>query len=89
MRELTSFQNLWISTALERGSWDEEKAIWTLKLVRKGQVQHITARWVVLAVGGGSQVPLTPQYENEVSMEECVRKVRILIILLDRKFLKA
>lgn len=30
-------------------------------------MQQITARWVILAVGGGSFVPLTPEYENEVS----------------------
>ncbi|CZR68760.1 related to flavin-containing monooxygenase [Phialocephala subalpina] len=56
--------NIWLSTSLESGSYDEAKDTWTLKIYREGKEETITCASVVFAVGGGCQFPVTPSYEN-------------------------
>ncbi|KAF2796703.1 FAD/NAD(P)-binding domain-containing protein [Melanomma pulvis-pyrius CBS 109.77] len=57
--------NVWLSTSLQSGSFDEAADIWTLNLLRSGEAQTITCSSVVFAVGGGCQFPVTPTYENK------------------------
>lgn len=60
-------QNIWLSTTLLSGSWDVEKEIWELKISRDGEESLLNCSYVVFAVGGGSQVPVTPVYPGRVS----------------------
>ena len=63
---LTSWQNISLSTSLLSGLWIPEKDIWDLKIMRNGQESHITCSYVVFAVGGGAQFPISPSYEDRV-----------------------
>ena len=67
-RKLTSSQNISLSTTLVSGSWLAEKDIWDLKISRHGRQSHITSSFVVFAVGGGAQFPVSPTYEDRVCL---------------------
>lgn len=60
-------QNVWLSTTLLSGFWDVKKEIWELKISRDGEESFLNCSYVVFAVGGGSQVPVTPVYPGRVS----------------------
>lgn len=64
-----SWQNLWTSTELKSGSWDDQQRRWTLLLARHGKEQIISAIHVVMAVGGGGQIPVMPSYPDKVRSE--------------------
>ncbi|KIW81779.1 hypothetical protein Z517_04805 [Fonsecaea pedrosoi CBS 271.37] len=60
-------KHIWFNTTLESGSWDEERRTWTLHIRRHGadgnsSTQTLTCRNVIMATGGGGQVPIMPQY---------------------------
>jgi len=58
-------RHIWFSTTLRSGTWDETQKRWTLQIQRDGappSMQILTCRHVVLAVGGGGQIPLMPAY---------------------------
>ena len=59
-------QNVWLSTSLESGSWNEDMQTWTLNARRDGEMTTMTAKHVIFATGTGSQVPLMPTYDNRV-----------------------
>ncbi|KAK5192411.1 hypothetical protein LTR99_010461 [Exophiala xenobiotica] len=57
-------KNIWFGTTLESGSRDESQRTWTL-LVRRGEddsTQTLTCRYLVMATGGGGQIPIMPTY---------------------------
>ncbi|KAK2782663.1 hypothetical protein FQN52_000763 [Onygenales sp. PD_12] len=54
--------NVWLSTSLTAGSWDENSHTWTLTVQRKNEVQLLTARHLVLATGPMGQVPISPSF---------------------------
>lgn len=56
--------NIWLSTTLLAGEWDEGKEIWKLKISQKGQELTITSLFFVFAGGAGSQIPTSPIYEG-------------------------
>jgi cation diffusion facilitator CzcD-associated flavoprotein CzcO len=51
-------------TTLESGSWDEGSKTWTLNVRRRhdATIQTLTCRHVVMATGGGGQIPIMPTY---------------------------
>ncbi|EXJ68682.1 uncharacterized protein A1O5_08476 [Cladophialophora psammophila CBS 110553] len=56
-------KHIWFNTALESGSWDEERRVWTLQIRRAdGSSQSLTCRHIIMATGGGGQIPIMPQY---------------------------
>lgn len=63
---ISHLKNIWLCTELVAGSWDSELKIWNLNLLRNGEGAAIACYYVVFAPGGGSQVPVTPTYENRV-----------------------
>ncbi|KKA21554.1 Flavin-containing monooxygenase [Rasamsonia emersonii CBS 393.64] len=58
--------NVWLSTNLESGVWDESRKQWILNLRKRHAngdcLQSISCSHVVMAVGGGCQVPIMPSY---------------------------
>lgn len=60
-------QNIWLSTTLVSGSWDENQRLYTLTITRNGIISKLTAKHVVFATGAGSQVPLIPEWPDKVS----------------------
>jgi len=53
--------NVWNSTTLLRGSWDGKSQLWTLT-VRCGMKEiSVVTRSVILATGGGGQIPSMPE----------------------------
>lgn len=60
-------KNIRFSTALVSGSWDEADKTWTLHVSREGNstMQTLTCRYLVMAVGGGGQVPIMPTYPGQ------------------------
>lgn len=59
-------QNVWTSTALASGSWDEHTQQWNLTVRRDDVEEKISASYIVFAVGAGGQIPSSPQYPNMV-----------------------
>ncbi|KIW34504.1 uncharacterized protein PV07_01280 [Cladophialophora immunda] len=56
-------KHIWFNATLESGSWDEGRRTWTLLVHRAdGSTQSLTCRHVVMATGGGGQIPIMPQY---------------------------
>lgn len=53
-------KHIWTETRLESGSWHDHEQLWTLEINRQGQQEEIQCRFVVMANGGGCQVPWMP-----------------------------
>ncbi|KAE9992645.1 hypothetical protein Vi05172_g11959 [Venturia inaequalis] len=52
--------DIWLSSNMEKARWNEKTKTWTLLINRRGMRQEIQARHLVLAIGGGGQVPKVP-----------------------------
>ncbi|KAL6405658.1 hypothetical protein AUP68_11038 [Ilyonectria robusta] len=61
--------NVWLSTTVTSGTWSTEEKTWRLELLRDGKKSSVCGGNIVFAVGGNSQFPLSPTYENK-SQEE-------------------
>jgi len=60
-------QNIWQNTTVVSGNWDSSGKLWNLILRQPGETDRsISCSYVVLAGGGGSQIPLMPEYPNRV-----------------------
>ncbi|KIW87265.1 uncharacterized protein Z519_12168 [Cladophialophora bantiana CBS 173.52] len=58
--------NIWLSSTVTSGDWDQETGLYTLTVRRKGTSTPtvITAKHVVIATGAGSQTPIMPLLAN-------------------------
>jgi cation diffusion facilitator CzcD-associated flavoprotein CzcO len=56
--------DVWLSTSLDKARWNDKTSTWTLHINRRGMRQQIRARHLVLAIGGGGQVPKMPVLAN-------------------------
>ena len=65
-------RNIWCSTSLESGTWDGAKDLWTLCIKRNGTLQMITCHHVVLALGGGGQIPTMPSFPHREQFKGAV-----------------
>ncbi|KAK5033316.1 hypothetical protein LTS07_003618 [Exophiala sideris] len=65
-------KNISFNTTLESGSWDEVQKTWTLNLHRQGSAQTLTCRYVVMATGGGGQIPIMPAYPGQEDFQGTV-----------------
>lgn len=63
---MQSVQNVWNSTTVESGTWDEEKRVYHVNIRRHGHVSTITAPHVVFATGAGSHTPVMPDLPGKV-----------------------
>ncbi|KAI9659393.1 MAG: hypothetical protein M1821_001651 [Bathelium mastoideum] len=61
--------NIWQSTTVLSGSWDENKQEWSLKIRRHDRESFLTCSHIVFATGSGCQVPLIPTYKNRESFK--------------------
>ncbi|KAF4420527.1 dimethylaniline monooxygenase (N-oxide forming) [Fusarium acutatum] len=61
--------NIWLSTNVTSGSWDEATRTYTLDIVKEGRPMQITTRHVVIATGAGSQTPVFPKISNKNEQE--------------------
>lgn len=57
--------NIWLETRLLSGKWDESRKRWLLIIERGGEAETIETAHLVLAIGAGSQIPITPNFANE------------------------
>ena len=57
--------DVWTWTNLEKAFWDEGRRVWTLEITHRGVTSHIETRHLVLALGGGGQVPKWPNLANK------------------------
>ncbi|KAH8652009.1 hypothetical protein BGZ61DRAFT_374837 [Ilyonectria robusta] len=57
--------NVWLSTTVTSGTWSTEEKTWRLELLRDGKKSSVCGGNIVFAVGGNSQFPLSPTYENK------------------------
>ncbi|RVX68377.1 hypothetical protein B0A52_07377 [Exophiala mesophila] len=55
-------KNIQFQSTLTGGSWNADRRIWTLRVSKLGSEQILTCRHVVIAVGGGGQTPLMPDF---------------------------
>ncbi|OCT44725.1 Flavin-binding monooxygenase-like family protein [Cladophialophora carrionii] len=60
-------RNIWLSTLIKDGYWDAEKRQWTLHVRRNGNDISLTAKHIVLAVGGGGHIPYMPAFPGRES----------------------
>lgn len=65
-------QNIWFRTVLQSGIWDENEKLWTLRINHSGGEETITARHVIMAVGGGGQDPIMPTYPGREDFQGTV-----------------
>jgi cation diffusion facilitator CzcD-associated flavoprotein CzcO len=56
--------DVWLSTLLEKASWNSKERNWTLQISRIGRKSIIQTKHLVLAIGAGGQVPKTPELSN-------------------------
>jgi len=57
--------DVWLRTNLERARWDEGRQVWRLDITKAGLSDHLETRHLVLAIGGGGQVPKWPNIANQ------------------------
>lgn len=62
-------QNIWFSTVLDTGTWDESEKLWNLNINCSGREETIRCRHVVMAVGSGGQDPIMPTYPGKVDYQ--------------------
>ncbi|KIW63602.1 hypothetical protein PV04_08589 [Phialophora macrospora] len=66
-------QHIWFNTTLDSGSWDDQSRIWTLHVRRAdGSAQTLTTGHVVMATGGGGQIPIMPHYPGRETFQGTV-----------------
>ena len=69
--DLSGKQNVWQKTTLTSGNWDSSRQLWVLNIRQDGEEERsISCSYVVLAGGGGSQIPVMPEYPNRVSFSQ-------------------
>ncbi|KAL5590067.1 hypothetical protein FOVSG1_011934 [Fusarium oxysporum f. sp. vasinfectum] len=56
--------NIWLSTTVASGSWDEATGVYSLDIVKGGQHMQISTWHIVMATGAGSQTPVMPNIAN-------------------------
>ena len=64
---LMTSQNIWLSSTVTSGQWDQKTGLYTLAVNRKDTPTVITAKHVVIATGAGSQTPVMPLLANKVN----------------------
>jgi cation diffusion facilitator CzcD-associated flavoprotein CzcO len=64
--------DVWLSTNLEKARWDDKTESWTLQINQRGITRELKARHLVMAIGGGGQVPKVPQLANRDSFRGTV-----------------
>ncbi|KIW99796.1 uncharacterized protein Z518_10724 [Rhinocladiella mackenziei CBS 650.93] len=65
-------KNIWFDTTLEFGSWDEAQSLWTLRIRCQDSGHTITCRYVIMAAGGGGQIPIMPTYPGREEFQGTV-----------------
>lgn len=60
-------KHIWFSSTLQSGTWNEERRQYALEVRQKqpdgvNNSIMITCRYVIMATGGGGQIPITPTY---------------------------
>ncbi|KAI1066772.1 hypothetical protein LB506_012195 [Fusarium annulatum] len=61
--------NIWLSTNVTSGSWNEDTRTYTLDIVKEGRLIQVSTRHVVIATGAGSQTPVFPSISNKESFK--------------------
>ncbi|KAF5706030.1 dimethylaniline monooxygenase (n-oxide forming) [Fusarium mundagurra] len=61
--------NIWLSTNVTSGSWDEATRTYTLDIVKEGRPMQLSTRHVVIATGAGSQTPVLPKISMRAEQE--------------------
>ncbi|XHG08925.1 hypothetical protein AWENTII_012013 [Aspergillus wentii] len=64
--------NIWQSTTLTSGTWNENEKKWTLHLRQPNARKTIQCAFVVMATGGGAQKPIMPHYPGEDIFEGAI-----------------
>ena len=59
--------NVWQRSKVTSGEWDSTRKLWTLTVLQDSQERLITCSHVVLAGGGGGQIPMMPNYPDRNS----------------------
>lgn len=68
--------NVRTNTRLENGEWNPSTKEWTLKILQGIDSRQITCSHVVMAVGGGGQIPKMPEYlDREIFKGETIHSV--------------
>ncbi|PVH98865.1 dimethylaniline monooxygenase (N-oxide forming) [Periconia macrospinosa] len=56
--------NIWLSTTVDSGHWDNKTQTYTLNIRRMGKESQVTAKHVIIATGAGSHTPVMPMFPN-------------------------
>ena len=60
---------VWQKSELTSGDWDESRKLWNLTVLQDGEERVISCAQVILAGGGGGQVPVMPEYPGRDTFE--------------------
>lgn len=67
MQKYVNMHNIqmWLSSSVDQARWDENTKCWNVTVSKQGQVQKLKAKHLVMAIGGGLDVPRYPEaYAN-------------------------
>lgn len=62
-------RHVWTECRLQAGSWDDQSLQWTLEIKREGRQATINSRFVVMASGGGCQIPWMPDLPGKADYQ--------------------
>lgn len=65
-------KNIWFSTALVSGTWDNTQKLWALQINRSGKTETVLSHHVIMAAGGGGQLPIMPVYAGQEDFQGTV-----------------
>ncbi|KAI4850494.1 flavin-containing monooxygenase [Aureobasidium sp. EXF-8845] len=51
---------VWLSSSMDQARWDEETKSWNVVVSKQGQSKHVKVKHLVMAIGGGLDVPRRP-----------------------------
>ncbi|KAK6002766.1 hypothetical protein QM012_001516 [Aureobasidium pullulans] len=56
---------IWLSSSVDQARWDKDTKKWIVNVSKEGQLQKLKAKHLVMAIGGGLDVPRYPEpYAN-------------------------
>jgi hypothetical protein len=67
MQKYVDMHNIqaWLSSSVDQARWDEETKSWNVIVSKQGQPKHIKVKHLVMAIGGGLDIPRYPaEYPN-------------------------
>lgn len=66
MQKYVDMHNIqvWLSSSMDQARWDEDTKSWSVVVSKQGKPKRLKVKHLVMAIGGGLDVPKYPEYPN-------------------------